>query len=347
MARTTGQRATGDVAPTCVESQRSTAAFDTPAPDWMSRWPRVAPHPTSAWTVGDGRRYGVLDPSTEHVTTTTPSADPLLPALGNALDNGELVAYRHHRRAVIRRSDGYVKVVRPQRVEGIVLRHERAAAEPSYASPNVVAHSDDGRIELSTMPGVSLHDTIRADAIPPADDIARLLANVASTDASTLPDASLDSPIRWIETVSRIEPCMRSTLNDIAAQLPVVNVDGDSFVHGDLHDKNIFVTHHLGTTRLGVIDLDGASRGAAEIDVANLAVHLELRAMQAGGREGARSATPELLIGAVATHCDLDQALVDDLRRHTWFRLACLYRCRPASRHLMPTLLERSLERQR
>jgi Phosphotransferase enzyme family len=314
--------------------------FDAPAPEWMMRWPRVTPHPTRTWTVSDGDTYAQLDPTRGCLSTPAPSDDARLPALAHALELGELVAYRHHRRAVVRHADRFVKIVRPGRVDDLVVRHECAAREPAYASPLVLARTDQGRVELSTLHGSSLHDSIRRSASPQVHHIAQLLAAISATDASTLPDASVDSPQRWIETVARIEPDLRSTLETIASTLPSVDVRGHAFVHGDLHDKNIIIGTDGG---LGVIDLDGASRGAPEIDVANLSVHLELRALQSGQSAVVGADRSAQLVASCAESADLDLRLVHDVQRHTWFRLACLYRCRYRGRDLASALLARSI----
>jgi Phosphotransferase enzyme family len=316
------------------------AVFDVRPPEWTTHWPRAAPHPTRPWTVSNGTDYALLDPDRGRLTTPEPSVDSRLPALARALEGGELVAYRHHRRAVVRHRERFVKVVRPGRVADLVNRHECATSESTYASPVVLDHTDDGCVDLSTLLGRSLHERIRRNSSPPISSVARLLANVAATDASTLPDASVDSSQRWIETVCRIDPDLRSCLEEVAATLPLLDITGSAFVHGDLHDKNIIIDL---VGDFGVIDLDGACRGAPEIDVANLSVHLELRALQSGQSADVGAAQSAQLVAACADSADLDLDLVHDVQRHTWFRLACLYRCRLAGRHLTSALLDRSI----
>ena len=48
------------------------------------------------------------------------------------------------------------------------------------------------------------------------------------------------------------------------------------FVHGDLHDKQIFLSRNHGT----LIDLEGVGHGDTRFDLVNLAEHLRLRALQ-------------------------------------------------------------------
>jgi len=78
-------------------------------------------------------------------------------------------------------------------------------------------------------------------------------------------------------------------------------------------------------------------------DVANLAVHLELRLLQAGRGAGSYShrGLTEGLYRAYARRRPLDVDLLSCHERRTWFRLACLYRFRARSRHLVPSLLTR------
>ncbi len=330
------------------------SAFGTPAlgsaPAWMDEWTRVSPHPTNLWAVSNGPRHGLLDPATGLVELRRGEHDRRLPGLAVTLAaGGELISYRPHRRAVVRHSDRFVKVVRPDRAPGVAHRHTTvataaAATGGTFASPEVLAIHGDGRIELSVVAGNTLHDRIRRGFSPPIADLAALLRAIGSNDASGLPGATVDQPQRWIETVCRIEPELRPALTAAACDLPAVDVTGDAFVHSDLHDKNILVPAR---GPLGIIDVDGASRGAPEIDVANLAVHLELRALQGGRTSDAAATWSDALIRACARSTPIDLSLVHALQRHTWFRLTCLYRCRPGGRPLTPILFERATAHRR
>jgi Phosphotransferase enzyme family len=55
----------------------------------------------------------------------------------------------------------------------------------------------------------------------------------------------------------------------------------EGFVHGDLHDKQLF----LAGDAAWLIDLEGCSRGDSNFDLVNLAEHLRLRALQRHGKD--------------------------------------------------------------
>jgi aminoglycoside phosphotransferase (APT) family kinase protein len=105
-------------------------------------------------------------------------------------------------------------------------------------------------------------------------------------------------------------------------------------VHRDFHDKQIVLDDD---GRLGVLDLDTLSLGEPAIDVANLIVHFELRALQGLCTEAQVAAAAAELLEAygpsAATRARL-QAHADATR----LRLAFLYAFRPAWSHV-PALL--------
>lgn len=107
-------------------------------------------------------------------------------------------------------------------------------------------------------------------------------------------------------------------------------------VHGDCHDKNLF----LNGVGSGFIDLDGARVRLREEDVANLAIHVALRALQTDELVEIALERRDVVIDAYAGVAPLDRAVLAVLERAVWFRLACLYRYRASGRRIVPTLLE-------
>jgi Ser/Thr protein kinase RdoA (MazF antagonist) len=267
------------------------------------------------------------------------------------------VAYRVGRRAVVADRGRWVKVVRPSRLADLVAAHARldsALGPIGVETPRVLAQADDGRLELSTVSGESLHRFLRTygpQARPATNGegpIEQALAEVArglaalhglpvEGHAPPDPSVSTDSVQRAIDWVARVEPATVDRLRSVAATLPQPPGGGPtSMIHGDLHDKNVFVGSD---GRVGLIDLDGVGLGSSIDDVANLAVHLELRAMQAGLDRSIGRTWSRCLTDAYARLRPLD---ADDLgirRRHTWFRLAYLYRFRRPGRELTDRLL--------
>lgn len=339
-----------------------TAATPDPTTGWMDAWPHVVPRPEGPWAVGDGRHWGMLDPEVGTVEIADPTTDRRLPALAETLEAGRLIAYRPGRRAVVAATDGsrFNKVVRAGRTERIAHAHRLAHRANGYASPEVLHLDERGRIELGAVHGPRLHDLLcdhpaapphphRAtrDTTPaatrgsvvPLDALAELLRSLRSTPLDdTVPAATLDTPQRWIGIVGRIEPALVPRLEQVASGLPNVSAEGDGAVHGDLHDKNIIV--RTGAPVFGVIDFDGLAQGAAEIDVANLAVHLGLRRLQGGHDvQAARRAATDLVSTCLEADGDLDADRIETIGRHVAFRLACLYRCRRHGRRLLDELV--------
>ena len=259
-----------------------------------------------------------------------------MPGLAPALDTGGvLVGYRVGRRAVVRHGPGWFKVVRPKRVGELVAVHEFAGDAVELATPTVLVAHDDGRVELSSVAGPSLNDVIRCEP----GSVSSVLPSVAEALAVLHrsprfgPDRRPDPPSRSLRIVERGEPEVLGPFLAGAECLPPLDGGTPATVHGDLHDKNVMVSGR----HVGLIDLDGLGWGVAEDDVANLAVHLELRALQLG------LATTWVRDLIAAYPSPLDARRLEAARRHTWFRLAALYRFREPGRRLSDELYRRAL----
>jgi len=312
---------------------------------WQQQWPTAYPHAHRCWTLKRAQHWAKLDPETAHVETVDPTTDPDLPALASAITRGDLVSYRVGRRAVIATPTSFIKVVRPRRLAHLIHNHQALdSADRTYRIPNILASQPEGTVELSIVEGTSLHQMLRgarSQQLVEQDliDVAAGLAEFHATAAGRpLAERHNDSPQRWIETMARLEhdDTLRQ-FRTVAATLPPVGPSESepAMVHGDLHDKNVFVHGH----RLGLIDLDGLGIGTPEDDVANLGIHLQLRALQGGHQEAVGRLNASVLYNAYSRHRDLDMNRIRSVERHTWFRLACVYHHRSASRLLVPQLL--------
>lgn len=308
---------------------------------WLCTWPTGYPRVEGPWTVRRRDQWGILDPERALVDPVDPAGDRRLPAIAEALRAGRLVGYRHGRRAVVATGSSFVKVVRPGRVDALVERHALLARAGEYDVPAVLEATANGRVELEVMPGRSLHEALRVDPLRSLDDVGRLLAALhAQAVPSWLPPRSGDDPRTWVATTRRSPTAHLEAISRLAGDLPPLELRCDVVVHGDLHDKNIFcdAARPDRPARLGLIDLDGLACGAPEDDVANLAVHLELRNLQAGSGLPFGIRARELYAGYRRVR-PLDAARCLAVERHTWFRLACIYQYRTASSHLVPQLL--------
>ncbi len=107
-------------------------------------------------------------------------------------------------------------------------------------------------------------------------------------------------------------------------------------LHRDFYDKHVFVSE----SGAGLLALDTVAIGEPALDLANMIVHLELRALQGRGTSwlAGRAA------GAFLNGYDPEPAVEVRLaayRDAAWLRLACVYAYRPAWRDLVPQIVER------
>lgn len=326
-------------------------AGDGPVPQLLRSWDRALPTRRGPWTLvghepGTGRpRFGALDPEQGTWGAIDPVADRKLPGLAGLLSNGQLVAYRIGRRAVVRGRDHYLKVVRPGGEERMAANHELLAIAgmgDTVARARIVG---TGLVEQSLVAGRALNELLgAAPAGPRGDAVDRVAAALAELHAirppDDLPDGIPDRPERWIGVVERCEPAAVRVYRRAAQGLPPLDAARTAVIHRDLHDKNVLIEPGP-QPRVGLIDLDGLSAGAPEDDLGNLAVHLRFRSLQDPelGRAGIEAAERLMAAYRRSTDRPLDLERLAVVERHTWFRLACLYRFRRSGRQLVPRLL--------
>lgn len=321
-----------------------------PEPAWLTAWPVAYPHPTRSWTVRNGNRWGRLQPETGKAVELQPRVDRELPGLAPALVEGSLISYRIGRRAVVGTADRYVKIVRPRRAARLAATHQHLADQRmSLGTPTLRQATEDGRLILSPRRGRSLHQLLRAEAdaarlVPVISRVAEGLAEFHEMSLAPLAEAlPVDRPDHWMAVASRAEPHRSDELTAVAVRLPpvpTVSRLSEVMTHRDLNDKSFFVS----ADQVGLIDPDGLTIGAPEDDLANLAVHLRLRALQGRRDEGFGHRLAGTLYRSYETHRALDHGRLIALQRHTWFRLAVIHHYRRASRHLTSELLRLAAE---
>lgn len=319
----------------------------TASNDPTSVWPVVLGRPTGVWTLTDRRgRWASYDPKTSTWCQVEPGDDPALPALKGLLDSGRtLLGYRVGRRAVVFDGASYAKVVKRSKVEALVERHSQASAAISTAgigSASVLDWSSDGAILMSAVSGRSLHDVLRcgdeAAVLAAIDTVGNALGEIRDAPTGALTRAKPPDPLEPARIVRPVDAHLSVRISATAATLPRLPDGGTAVLHSDLHDKNVF----LDEARVSMIDLDGAATGHAESDVANLATHLHLRALQAGLDDEVGHRRAQTLFASAGVGPQLDADLTRLYQRYVWLRLAGVYRLRAGSRHLVPTLLDRA-----
>jgi hypothetical protein len=297
--------------------------------------------------------------------------DRFLPALAQAAPLGEVVVHRAHKRAVVKAGDRYLKIFRPRQSAEAAARHALMNAlvgAEDFLTPEVVSCSL-GCLILARLPGTSLFDLgqdptasdvvferawrkwslgwvrqqslARVPAYRPAlEALAPRTAAVELENLQRLVDLWL-LHAQDIPAARAQRNAVRAAAGQIAQQLLGTEPGPLVWSHGDLHDKQIFAQDP--DAPLGLLDFDEAGRAEAAADLANLAVHLELRLGQ--GRltaERYRIARREVL--AAAGELRVTPARLDAYAHATRLRLGCLYSFRPRWVDLAEDFLSRPAE---
>lgn len=292
---------------------------------------------------------GVRELRPEHDTNLPGAAllaDPerlaahLEPRLG-PITGSRLVAWRPARRAVL-----CVQTVSGARVWLKLLdrkTHRRAkavfAALPATLEPLVLQRptfvlDDVCGLLAEDAAGVSLRTLLARGEELPWALLARAVLALSYTatdgelplhDAARSRDAALVALRQGMQLVPELEALLAPVAN--ASLPPAPSRLG--FVHGDLHDKQLF----LAEGRASLIDLEGMALGDPRCDVANLAEHLRLRELQQYGAD--RSLAERLL--ARCGHAADEPGLIC-LRALVRARLCGVYALRPRWRALVDRL---------
>lgn len=288
---------------------------------------------TLAADTGDGYRLLAVE-------LAPPGRDPRLPTLATAAARGEVVVHRLGRRAVVRAGGSYLKVVRPRAAAELAERTGVARARAQAAgldAPEVLSRTD-GTVELSVLPGESLHllggagEPSRWDAAWQAwaqrwpafarGDQRGLPAHTAADESVVVEKAVRGALAAGVLTDpsgrlgSRVEQVLGALGTPMDRPGPVVS-------HRDLHDKQVLVGE-----RVGVLDLDTVALAEPALDLANLAVHARLRVDQ-GLWSPQRHRTAVAAIEAVAGELAVPAQRMQAYAAATVLRLAALYAFRP------------------
>lgn len=216
----------------------------------------------------------------------------LLPHIGPIAD-ARLVSWRPHRRAVVRiaGSDGrihWLKLLDPKgyrRATHAFTVLGRPVAPMRLASPTHFL-TEHAAYLAPAAPGQSLRTLLAEGRAVPLTTIAQGLLALAYTEVrGELPVLDFAHARTAAVNLLRKAAEMRPELLELGAALDRLPTPPaprhPSFVHGDLHDKQLFVDEH-GTT---LIDLEGMAIGDPRFDLVNLAEHVRLRDVQQTGSD--------------------------------------------------------------
>ncbi|MCK0113551.1 phosphotransferase [Ornithinimicrobium sp. F0845] len=274
-------------------------------------------------------------------------ADPKLPDLSGASRSGTVVVHRYGKRAVVRRPDRYVKVVRPGTGPEIAAaaRHGQTVAEQAGFEAPAVLEAGPGAVSFSILPGRSLHEL---GGVATRGEWSRwwqrwavrwaALARPAA-DSGLATHSAHDEVVnlrRWLDRVDRLEALPAAVSHHVTARAEAVTTElvtgrAQELVvsHRDLHDKQI-LAHDAS---LGLLDFDTVSLAEPALDLANLWVHAVLRTDQGVWSRG-HSEVAQQAILEVAEGLGVDSARFETYAEATRLRLACLYSFRPRHRSL-------------
>ncbi|MEF3122442.1 hypothetical protein [Kocuria flava] len=285
--------------------------------------------------------------------------DPRLPGLPAAARTGELVVHRLGRRAVVAAPERYVKLLARGRAPRAAELSERVrvlGAAAGLAVPRVL-RAGEHALELAVLPGRSLH-ALGAEGPRGAVDaawaawaavwprLARALPapgllpeHTAEDEARTLARwaAHLDAFPGLLDAPPGAVSALAVRLGQRLTGLPAPRRDR-AVLHRDLHDQQLLFDGE----RIGALDLDTAAVGEPTLDLANLAVHLDLRHAQ-GLLGPERHAAGRAAVAAVADELAVDPARLAVHADATRLRLACVYAFRPRWRPLAQQLLDAAL----
>lgn len=283
-----------------------------------------------------------------------PGRDERLPDLEGAAVGGDVVVHRYGRRAVVRRADRFVKVVRPGRAEQVATRAaqgHRLAAAAGFGAPAVLATSA-GRVDFTVLPGRSLHELGRQatdeqwrrwwDAWSERwPGLTRAAVEAGADHDLALPAYRREDEVEtlrgWVEKALAFgvlgeADALRRRTDRVAAGL----LDGPpaplGVSHRDLHDKQLLARGD----ELDLLDFDTAALAEPALDLANLAVHARLRVAQGWWPED-RSAVVRAAVHRAACELGVDGERVAAYAAATRLRLACVYAFRPRYRDLAVT----------
>ena len=242
-----------------------------------------------------------------------------------------VVTFRRSRRAVLRvesrgqEAPTYVKLLNKKSYHKAMLAFSHAAdsgldciAQPRLRSPELCA------LLFDEVEGAALHDRLWAGERISYDLIARGIRDLSHADSnSDLPVRDLtterDSAVRSIRTATDFLPELEELIAPLEA-LAIPELPTGGVIHGDLHDKQIF----LSGESVRLIDAESLANGSALIDATNLAEHLRLRGFQ--GCATAPKSAARLL---TRLGLDADDEVVRLSRALVRARLAGVYARRP------------------
>jgi aminoglycoside/choline kinase family phosphotransferase len=319
-------------------------------------WPKSGRRLTFEAVDEYGRlRAGLIDDGGK-VTVAGFRTDPALPGLAET--DGKLLVHRYKRRAVLWSEDGahYTKMLAPGKasmVAGQSALMHKAGSRAGFAVPEVRASGSD-RVVSAALAGTSLHELGSADTVGAWDPAWQLWAErwpLLVRDATRVQELPLHDGAAEAATVGKwvaqlldfgalnADPAaVRRLADEVCGALSEGSGRWEAgLAHRDLHDKQLL--YCADTVSLGLLDFDTAALAEPALDLANLAVHLRLRADQGTVTADARR-TAEAAVDAAAADLSVPARRLHLYTVATELRLVCVYAFRPQWQHLAQSWLD-------
>lgn len=318
---------------------------------------RAWPHPRkdTALTVeldsASGLRAGIWQD--QQLKLLAPGTDPKLPLLEQLLQGanpwGQLVSHRAGKRAVVKNTEGncYRKIVRPGRGPDIVegIRRSTPFAE-SFVTPEVL-HVDESSVELSALPGRSLH--IPGNFTPQEwtqawSETCEAWEMAGNHTPSAVPEEFLHTARdeatvlrRWLDLATPWIPDATeaaSAVAQVSALLHQQPASQPRISHRDLHDLQLLWSPDEGP---GLLDVDTTCYADPALDLGNLRAHATLRRLQDLWAPG-EAETVTFCVDLAAERLAVPRSALAVYEQATLLRLGFVYAVRPGQTEVAATL---------
>ena len=309
------------------------------------RWPEQAQALFDAAVAVSARG---LDVDRSRAVTASPAGDPLAlpptdllrdvvgqPAVLQVLKDKP--GRRRTSRATGPRGTAIVKVYASARAPVVAdrvgaLRH--GPVEPVV--PRVLLCDDERHVVvLSEVPGRPYREALLAGDLAASARVGRALAGWHAAHRGNVPTALRAHTVdREIATLlERVVGAPAAVADAVRRAVPALDEpwEAATVVHRDLYEEQIVLDE-----RVGLLDLDDAAAGPAELDLGNLLAHLRLLSRRTGSR---LDAAVDALLTAYAGVSRVDADLLRRCETLSRLRLACLHR----DAGLLPAHDERAL----
>ena len=306
--------------------RRVTDPFRACAPQWPARTAALLDAALAVGERGVDASLPAVAPRKAKDPLRTSPVDLLAPLLGPDVRLDVLKdkpGRRRTSRATGARGSVIVKVYASDRAPVVAARvaavaHDRAA----LVLPRVLLHDEHRHVVvLSDVPGAPYREALLAGDIAASRRVGRALGSWHAAHRGRVPEAlraqTVERELRTLQDRAetappRIAAAVREALPALSAPWTCSTV-----VHRDLYEEQVVLGEHV-----GLLDLDDAAAGPAELDLGNLLAHLALLSRRTGVPLDEHVTA---LLAADAEVSAIDAGLLRRCEVLSRLRLACLH----------------------